>query len=169
MKIGQRLLEDYCKQTILSIADEIGGDAVQFDMLMDLFFSGDPLIEQRTAWVLSTCLEVYPELAEPYIESLIDMLDKDVHDAVRRCIIRSLAYVDMPEHLHGRILDRCFDFLSDRKAAVAVLVFSMSVIDRLSETYPDISHELHAYLEEEMDYGTAGFKSRARKILKARR
>jgi hypothetical protein len=74
--------------------------------------------------------------------------------------------LEIPEKFHGEIMDICFRFLESPTEALAVKVFSMSVLGNLAALYPDIKPELKLVIEEQLPHQTAGFKSRAKKVLK---
>ena len=89
-----------------------------------------------------------------------------LHDAVVRNSMRILSSQDVPERLQGYLLEICFDFLMSTKVPVAIKVHAMQVIFNISQNEPDLLNELRMVIEEQMPYGTTGFKSRGRKILK---
>ena len=72
--------------------------------------------------------------------------------------------INIPEELWGETIEICFRFLSGNEA-VAIKVFSMSVLYNLSLNVPEIITELKVVIEDHLPYGSAGFKSRARKVL----
>jgi hypothetical protein len=63
-------------------------------------------------------------------------------------------------------MSKCFEYITSENETVAVKVFSMTILANLSKVYPEIKPELKLILEEHWDQKTAGFKSRAKKILK---
>jgi dihydroorotase len=97
------------------------------------------------------------------------MNEPGVHVAVKRNVVRTLQYVDIPETLHGEVMNTCFDLLADPSETVAVRVFSMTVLDRLSAQYPEIRQELKVIIEDVLEQGcTAAFRARARIVLKGK-
>lgn len=61
------------------------------------------------------------------------------------------------------------ELLADVKETVAVRVFCMTVLDNLSKHYPEIKQELRVILQDQLEQGcTAGFRSRASKILRSK-
>jgi len=56
--------------------------------------------------------------------------------------------------------------LENKKEPIAIRVFAMTVLANLADTYPEIKGELIAVIEDQMPYGSAGFISRGKKILK---
>ncbi|MCP4124436.1 MAG: hypothetical protein GY751_22055 [Bacteroidetes bacterium] len=165
MNIRNLLETDYSKPCILEIANFIGSDPERFSVLMQLVLASDPIMAQRAAWAVSHCLDYCPSLADPYMAEMMDLLDQDVHNAVHRCVLRSLETVKLPVKYHGIIIDKAFRFLMNRKAAFALRVYAMTAIYRLSFTYPEIRQEFELVVNEELEYGSAGFRSRGRKML----
>jgi hypothetical protein len=62
-------------------------------------------------------------------------------------------------------MDICFRYIAFPNEAVAVKAFSLTVLQNLSKTYPEILPEIKLLIEERWDHETAAFKSRAKKIL----
>lgn len=167
MDIRAEILKEHSKENSEAIAAWVGNKSARMQQLIDLFLHDEYRVVQRLAQVVSKVGDRYPELVTPHIDSLVKrMTDEGVHVAVKRNVVRMLQNVDIPEHLHGDVMNTCFDLLADPKETIAVRVFSMSVLDKLSGHYPEIKQELTALLEAELEYGcTAGFRSRATKIL----
>ena len=95
------------------------------------------------------------------------MLDKkDAHVAVKRNIMRLLQDIEIPKQLYGTITDKSF-MLLDPKETIAVRVFSMTVLANIAKQEPDLKKELRIVIEDQLLYASAGFLSRAKKVLKA--
>lgn len=60
----------------------------------------------------------------------------------------------------------CFAYLESPAEALAIKVFSMTVLGNLAKLYPEIIPELKLLIEDQLPYQTAGFKSRGKKVLK---
>lgn len=63
-------------------------------------------------------------------------------------------------------MDICFNYLESPTEALAVKVFSLSVLGNLAKLYPGIIPELKLIIEEQLPNQSAGYKSRAKKVLK---
>lgn len=90
----------------------------------------------------------------------------NLYNAVKRNTIRFLQDIQIPEKYQGTLMEICFKYLESPTEALAVKVFSMQVLDNLAKLYPEIKPELKLLIEEQLPNQTAGFKSRAKKILK---
>ena len=64
------------------------------------------------------------------------------------------------------IIDMCINYISSNDEPVAVKAFSLSILQNLSEQYPEIKNEVKLIIEERWPHETAAFHSRARKFLK---
>ena len=157
---------DYCNR----IVKWVGNDEVRYALLVKLFFKGDYRLTQHAAWPLSYCVRLYPDLAKPYFRKFIDQLsDESAHLAAKRNIVRLLQFVEIPKRYQGKLMDNCFRFISDPEEAIAVKAFSLTILDKLSNSYPEILPEIKSVIEARWEYETPAFRSRAKKILSKRK
>jgi hypothetical protein len=71
----------------------------------------------------------------------------------------------IPEQFHGEVMEASFSFIQKRDTPIAIKAFALTLLFNLSKIYPDIKNELRLIIEENIDYETAAYKSRGRKIL----
>ena len=64
------------------------------------------------------------------------------------------------------MVDICFNFLLSQDEPVAIRVFAMTVLGNIAQKWPELKNELRMAIEENMEFGSAGFKSRGKKELK---
>ncbi len=166
MNIRAELEKGQSKKMVLEVMQYVGKNQKRFKNLMDLFFDEDLRISQRASWPVGYCAEAHPELILPYLKKMIANIDNPVHNAVKRNTIRILSVIDLPEDLMGEAVDKCFRILDDPKEAIAMRVFSMSVCFNITKREPDLANELKVIIEDHYPHGSAGFKSRANRILK---
>ncbi|EAY30040.1 hypothetical protein [Microscilla marina] len=168
MNIEDELIRENSKENALAIANYIGADPHRFAQLMALFLQGESLVVQRAAWVLSKCADQYPELLTPHLKSMIENLQgEEVPVAVQRNALRVLQNVEVPEALLGTLAEVCFKYMEDPKAAIAVKVFAMTNLYNVTQKEPALANELKLLIKYQLPYASAGFKSRANKILTA--
>lgn len=166
MDLRSELVREHSKTHTLHIVDWIGTDQERFDQLLDIMLNGEKLESQRSAWVFHHSTEAHPELIRPHFQRLLDSFkNPSYHDAVRRGILKALGEQDLPEECMGIAADLCFDFLADQKEPVAVRVYAMNILWNICKKEPDLSEELKLLIEDQMPYGSVGFKSRGKKIL----
>jgi hypothetical protein len=166
MDLHATISKSIAKDNLRKITDYVGNSATRFKVLVEVYQGGPYRVTQRAAHVISQCVEKHPALATPHLRALLTMLEADdVPVAIQRNTLRLLQYCDIPRRFHGTLIDRCFCYLQDRSAPIAVRAFSMTVLERLIENEPDLKKELQIILEDELPYASPAFVSRARKIL----
>ncbi len=166
MKIRAELLKEHSKEQAKKIADYACASKKNFDELMQCFLDKEYRVAQRAAWSVSIAAQQKPEIIKPYIPTLVAQLqNKQAHDAVIRNSVRILQQVEIPETLHGEVMNACFQFIETPATPAAIKAFSLTTLFNLSKKYPEIKPELKLLIEELGDNETAAFKSRGRKIL----
>ncbi|MEM9821639.1 MAG: hypothetical protein AAF985_11225 [Bacteroidota bacterium] len=169
MDLKTELLAEHSKTQALKIASYVGADQERFDALMYLFLEEEYRVTQRAAWVILFAVEAHPALLKKHLRKVVENLAQPLPDAVKRNTLRILQSWDLPEDLLGFTAEICFQFLDDPKEAVAIRVFSMTVLYNICVKEPELANELRLVIEDHLPHGTAGFKSRGKKILKALR
>ena len=164
--IRAALLQEHSKTNTMHIAAYIGDSQQRFDILIDLLLNDEYRVVQRSSWVVSYVAEKYPHLIMSHLKKVIAYLENPPHVAVKRNILKVLSSIDIPEEHQGILVDLCFKFLYDPKEAIAVHAFAMQVIFEIGKKEPDLFHELKQILEENYETGSAGYKVRAKRILK---
>jgi len=166
LDIYQHLDQFHNKESKDAIIQWILNKPSEIETLIELFFSEEKRIKQRSAWSLGDIGLIRPDLINPYADRLISQLDlPNLHPAVIRNTLRLLEVIDIPEPLEGIVYEKCFNYLMDVKQTIAVRVFSMSVLAKLANKFPELKEELIAVIQEHIPYGSAGFKARSRMVL----
>lgn len=163
------LSRDQSKEMRDEIISYVSEDPQRIDDLVEIFLDRNLhwRFNQKAAWPLGILGRKYFHHIEKHAARFIEAMDNPVHIAVLRNIIRIFEDVEIPESIEGQLYERCFDYVTDLKQAVAVRCFSLSVLHKITMKHPDLAHELKELIALTNPHGTAGFKSRSRKILKA--
>ena len=169
MKIRDALEAEHSKAQTLRITAYIGDSRNRFQELLALVFGEERKLAQRAAWVVSHCAEAQPGVVQPFIGELLENLQRSgLHDAIKRNTMKALAPLELPDDLAGRAADLAFNFLGSPDEAVAIKVYSMSVLERLCQREPALADELRLSIEHQLPTETkAAFRSRARHVLKS--
>lgn len=167
MNLREAILAEHSKANTQRIAQWIGNDPEKIQKLIDILFKDEYRVVQRAAWVLSDVAEIQPGLVQQYIPELVEKLkETHAHIAVKRHIYRIFQFLELPEVIHGDLMNNCFESLINHREALAVRAFAMSILARMAETYPEICNELRLIIEDALQHETAAsFKSRAKKVL----
>ena len=167
MKLIELLKKENSKRQKDRIVAYIGNEPKRFKELVDIYLEGPYRITQRAAWPLSYCAIEYPALLKPHFPRLIKFLSKpNQHDAVKRNTLRFLQFVEIPKSQKGHVVELCFQYLTHLQEPIAVRVFAMTVLTNLAKEYPELKNELIPMIENQLPFGSAGFRSRALKCLK---
>jgi hypothetical protein len=166
MDIRAALEREHSKVLSERIAAYIGTDKERFAELMDCLLHGTPCIVQRAAWPMSLACEAHPGLATPWLPRMLDQLDKPVHEAVHRNVVRTLQFCALPEKLRGRIIEVMFAWIADPSKPIAARASAITVGTRLVELHPELADEFRLLLEDALriDPGPA-IRSRAGKAM----
>lgn len=164
--LEQLLLSDHPSHIVGHIINLCLENPGELQNLMDLFFSEDEKLARLASWPASKIGENHPELLLPYLGRLVENLDRDIHDAIIRNTVRYLQFIDIPSVFQGKVYGLCFDLLIDPTRPVAIRVFAMTVCARIADQHDELKGELAEAIQMHYKKGSAGFKARARKILK---
>jgi len=166
MSLASNILNIKRKHDARNIASQVVDGIYPIQELMDLFFSDDWVLCQKTSWPLTMIADKDPEILKPYIQQMINHLDRAQHDAVIRNTIRSWQAMKIPEEFEGPIYDKCFEYFADPQYAIAIRVFSMTVCSNIAMRHPSLAHEIIPIIEDHWDHGTPAWRSRGRQELK---
>src|ERR1044072_6798370 len=143
MDLKAEILKEHSKEQALKVTNWVGSDKKRLEELLHLFLHDEYRVVQRSARMVSMVAEIQPELIKPHLEAIVNKMNEPgVHVAVKRNVVRLLQYMDIPEPLHGMVMNTCFELLADPKETIAVRAFSMTVLANLAKVYPDIKQEL---------------------------
>lgn len=148
------------------IVNKVYSDPKLISELMGCFFSDNLRLNQYAAWPVGIIGVQKPQLILPYLGDMVNGLDLPVHDAFIRNTLRVLQFIDLPEDIEGVVYDKSFSYLNDPDRPIAIRVFAMSVLTNIAVKYPDLKDELIKTIELYYPFGSAGFKSRARREIK---
>ncbi|MFZ1527235.1 MAG: hypothetical protein WAT19_00665 [Ferruginibacter sp.] len=168
MNLRETILGEHSKAQCKKIVNWVGSSEKRFDELFNLFLHDEYRVVQRAAWPVSYCVQAHPMFIKKHFGSLLNNLQKPgIHNAVKRNTVRLLQTVDIPKKWQGRVMDTCFQYISDPQEKVAVKAFSLTILSRLALQYPEIVPEIALILEDQLPCQTAAFKVRAKQFLKA--
>ena len=149
------------------IISYIGDDQEKFEQLMSLFFDGEPLIVQRSAWPVGIICSQNPSLFLPYLEkSMVYLQNPHVHDAVYRNLLKILMEIEIPEDFQAIIVDICLNFITIQNGPSGIKAFAIGILQEICKVHPELSLEIKYVLKERMEFEKSAFKSRANQFFK---
>ncbi len=147
------------------IADIVTKRTDLVEELWGIYFALEEPVSRRAAWIIDTASENRPEWSEPYLAQLVTKLPLMNHDGLKRHAFRIISRMPFPEGTEGEIMNIAFDWLISASESVAVKMYSMLILYRLSAKEPDILQELYDTIEFQLADGTPGFKGIGRKMM----
>jgi hypothetical protein len=148
------------------IADLVFKKPELFDELVSIYLRNEEPVSRRAVWVVDTVAEKCPELLNSYLETIVEDLPRFEHDGLKRGSLRMLSRSPLPQNQLGELMNICFDWLVSQKESVAVKIYAMEILYRISQVEPDMKKELADSIELRIGEGTPGFKNRGLKTLK---
>lgn len=133
--------------------------------LWEIYLAIEEPVSRRAAWIIDTASEDKPGWVEPFMPALIEKLPLFNHDGLKRHALRMIARMPIPQGYEGRLLNKTFEWLLAVDESVAVKMYCIQILYRLSETEPDILQELYDTIEFQMADGTPGFRSIGSKMM----
>jgi len=166
MDVVEVLSKGSDRTAYVKVANYVGDCPKKFQLLMELFWQDSLAITQRVSNPIAMSIEKYPTLLDNHYPDIIHGLKEGKLDVIRRSCVRYLQFAEIPDDYVGEITSICFSLLSNNREPIAIKVFSMTVLFNISKVYTELQTELVFLIQEQLPYGSTGFKNRANKILK---
>ena len=166
MNLREEILKEHSKKQCDKIVAWVGNSQSRTDELVKVFLNGEYRVMQRAGWPLSYIARRNPSLVEKHLPKLIKNLSSPrLNETAIRNIMRLLQDVPLPTSQHGHLMDTCFRLIEDPQQPVAVKAFSLTVVTRLAEFYPEIIPEIRLMIADQLPHQSAAFKSRAKRSI----
>ncbi len=150
------------------IATSAIDNPIVFRKLLEFSYSDDNKLAFHASWILSKACDKFPELMDPFLEGIVETLDKIKNESTQRSFLRIITQGDLKKisnKHHGLLADHCFAALKSGFSAIAIKAYSMDILYRLSILYPDLTAELTETIKMLQDDQPAGIMARGRIIL----
>ena len=144
----------------------IGEDKQRFSNLILIYLNGPERITQRAATLLVHYAQKQPELIIGQLAIILKHLHPQATVAIKRNTVRFLQDIAIPKRWQGKVTDICFSFLASHQESIAVKAFSMTVLANIAVENTELKNELIPIIEDQMPFGSAGFRNRGAKVLK---
>jgi hypothetical protein len=164
--LKQLLLKGNSRSYTDFVADIVTQRPELVSQLWEIYLAMEEPVSRRAAWIIDTASEDKPEWVEPFLPDLIRKLPLFNHDGLKRHALRMIARLPFPENTDGELLNIAFGWLQSPTESVAVKMYCIQILYRLSATEPDILQELYDTIEFQMSDGTPGFRSIGSKMMR---
>ncbi|MBN2595241.1 MAG: hypothetical protein JXR82_00480 [Marinifilaceae bacterium] len=163
----KKLLDPFpVKEEARFVARSIAENPAYIKELWDICISNEKH-SWRATWILDKVYDIAPDLVRLYLPQMIEIVPTLSNESKLRQYLKLISLEPLPSNISGDFINYCFDALISRTSAIAIKVYAMQILYNFSLQEPDIQNELTLVIEEQMENGSAGYCSRARRILKA--
>lgn len=128
--------------------------------------SGSERETVMASWLLSHLYDSHPGLLFTHQSRMIELALNTGSDSIRRNLLRIIEGIPLPEDQLSALFDRCLAWMISENYAIAVRANAMQVLYRICCIEPGLTDELRAHILALQAFGSAGFKSRAKNVLK---
>lgn len=171
---------DSTKASRLEFAQQILNQPELTPVLLELIFKVEDALSPKAAWILEVACGENLNILLPYLDHFTLKMPTVHFDSAVRSMAKICEYLtkafyinsdpEVKTHLKSehkeRIIELCFDYMiNDNKTAPKA--YSMQTLFLLGKEYSWIHPELATILQRDFQQESAGFKARARHILKA--
>ena len=145
------------------LVEDIGDDPERFSEMVEIALCDEYPVSMRAARVVSLVVEKHPHLFGAQLDLVIQKLPGIKIDGVRRGFLKIFAEnpPELNEEQIGLLTDLAFTWLDDSRQAMAIRYYSIEILVRICDWYPELRNELSAILEELAKEGSPGLKYRS--------
>jgi len=133
--------------------------------LWDIFLSIEEPVSRRAAWAIDIATEEKPDWVIPFLPKLVDSLSAFDHDGYKRHGLKLISRVPFAPDSEGVLMDLCFKWLLSPVESVAVKMYCMIILYRISQKESDILQELFDTIEFQLPNATPGFRNIGKKMM----
>lgn len=148
------------------IADIVLKKPELIDELIQIVFSNKEPLSRRASWPMRIISDRNAMVLQPYLPFIIEKIPNIKSVSILRAMLAILVNSDIPENHQGEMLQFTSQILINSNSPVALLIYSSDIFYKLSLKEPELLNELRLMLEQLLPFGSAGVKSKCRKILK---
>lgn len=166
MDYRRGLKERNSKALWLEIFNDVGSDKNKLSELMELFLGDDQRLAQSSSQPVGMIGEKKTDLIQPHLTKMVKHLKTNPIDGVKRNILRTFQFNAIPEEIEGEFFDMALNYIISISEAVAIKAFSMIVVRKVCEKYPELTQEVIPIIERLVEESeSAGIKNRGHKEL----
>lgn len=165
-RIREILSEGRTRKILLLAENHATMSSANMKTLITLMMANEKILSQRAALVVDHLANQKNKTLNKYIPDFIAGLEnKNLHDGIKRTIVRLLQFYTIPNELHGIAFDSCLQLFLNRKEAIAIRVFAMTAASKIAMHHEELKKELALMIADEIQFASTGMKNRGSKLL----
>jgi len=160
------LLFDSSKMMVLHNAALINNNPELFEPMLMIGLGNDRPKATRALRALFVLLENNPILADPFLGDILDTTEKCSDESIMFNLLHLLTAVNLPEddEYIGRLTNICLDWIERKVERVAIKVYALDLLFRISLIYPEFKQELKLIIGKMQDEESMSIKCRTSRI-----
>ncbi len=164
--LSELIMAEHSRSQADFIADVVLKHPNLISELINIVIADEEPISRRAAWPLRIVSDRNHEIIYPFTPLIIDKLQRIETVSIQRAFLAILINSTIPEDYHGELLQFTSEILLNAGSPVASIIYSADIFYKLSIKEPELLNELKLMLEYQLPFGSAGVKSKCRKIIK---
>ncbi len=166
MELEQLLRLEASRRNIDQIINMVIEHKELFDQLWSIYLQNKNPESRRAAWAIDLLNEMGLFINSNHVREIVAFLPKLKHLGMKRHSLRILECKEISIDDIGTVADICFKWLEAPESSVAVKMYSMKILAKISEKEPLISRELIDIIELQMNDATPGLKNIGAKTIR---
>ena len=135
--------------------------------LISYTYDADDRLSFHASWIMDKCIEQQPQLLhQKQVSRIVKSVLRHSNQSVIRTSLRLLSRQKLPKSVLGSLVDQCFKWLMSNKSDIAVKVHAMQILCNVTLEKTALKNELIMVIEDQMPQESAGFRARAKMVLK---
>jgi hypothetical protein len=146
-------LQYFSLKKLKKFVKQIENDKKALKEITALILGKDKTLSMRASWALSHVSFSSPQNIYPLLPQLLKFLQStDQHSGAIRNVIRIFMEIHIPEKYCGPLFDICLAHAKNATLPHAVRVFSIYVLGKICQRYPELKTEVEIVLNELKTY-----------------
>ena len=147
MDLRKHLLDRNLKWNWEEIAKHCVKNPEYISQVVEYCLDEEVHVQQNAGGVLGKLIDHDKHILDPYLDKMITYLEMDLHDAIKRAILRIFSMAEIPENGEGELFDYIINALQSADEPIAIKAFGMTTARRICEKYPELANELIPHIE----------------------
>ena len=173
---GQFLNQDFWQNFLYDSSKQLAVDSFKrceqqpelFPSLLDLAKEQNSKFSQRAARIVTYSIEYRPDLFGKYIDEILYYIEHTHDESIKFCFLKIFTFCKLPkdDEKLGLLTKIAFDAMEAKVKRIAVRVYAIDILYRLSQIIPDLKRELLYLLEKYLEDAPPAFANRALRYIK---
>jgi len=164
----EKLMYDSSKFLAVSTAKKLCENPQFLENAIETVFKDINQISARTTNVIEFFDFEKPEFIKPYLGKIIEKISDFKYDGQKRSFLKLLIrhINELDDEEQGTLFEKCLKFTLNYKETVAVRYYSVEILSKFAQKYPELKNEVISTIEISLAESSPAFVSAARELAK---